>query len=103
MSYSRHQALRIVTSTPWTKDLRHVTAVIPRSWARPVNGVGSKVKSVKPKDRIKWWNIIPGDQVRLRGDPEGAVHEVRKINKLTNRVFIKVPDVSTVLFRPQTA
>lgn len=93
MSYSRFQALRAATATPWTKDLRHVKAAIPRPWARPLNGAGPRVKSVKPKDRIKWWNIVPGDQVRLRGDPEGTVHEVRKINKLSNRVFLKAADV----------
>ncbi|KAH8106179.1 hypothetical protein BXZ70DRAFT_1061574 [Cristinia sonorae] len=91
---ARFQALRAATSSPWTKDLRHVSAVIPRSWAKSLNGVGPRVKSVKPKDRIKWWNIVPGDQIRLRGDPEGTIHEVRKINRLNNRVYVKVADSS---------
>ena len=47
------------------------------------------MKSVKPKDRIKWWNIVPGDQVRLLGDTEGTIHEVLSINRLSNRVFLK--------------
>ncbi|TCD71275.1 hypothetical protein EIP91_011046 [Steccherinum ochraceum] len=100
--YAKFQALRAATFSPYTKDLRHVTAVIPRPWSRAVNGTGPKVKSVKPKDRIKWWNIVPGDQIRLRGDPEGAVHEVRKINKLTNRVFLKVVDSSENTDKQQT-
>lgn len=97
MAYAKFQAMGAATTSPFTRDLRHVTAVLPRIWARPLPGMGSKIKSVKPKDRIKWWNIVPGDQVGLRGDPENAVHEVRRINKLTNRVFLKVADVSDSL------
>ena len=103
MSYARHQALAKATVTPWTKDLRHVRAVIPRLWARPPLGMGTKIKSVKPKDRIKWWNIVPGDQVRLRGDPEDIVHEVRKIDKLANRVYLRTPDVRICTFFDLTA
>lgn len=47
------------------------------------------VKAVKPKDRIKYWNIVPGDQIRIRGDPLKTVHEVHQVNKLFNRVLLK--------------
>lgn len=47
------------------------------------------VKAVKPRDRIKYWNIVPGDRVRIIGDKEGQVLEVFKINKLSNRVYLK--------------
>ncbi|THH33723.1 hypothetical protein EUX98_g436 [Antrodiella citrinella] len=94
MPIARFQALRAATIAPWTKDLRHVKAIVPRPWSIPLNGAGPRVKSVKPKDRIKWWNIVPGDQVRLRGDPESAIHEVRRVNKLTNRVYLKSLDTS---------
>ena len=46
-------------------------------------------KDTKPKDRIKYWNIVPGDFVKLRGDTNATVHEVHKVNKLTNRVILK--------------
>lgn len=47
------------------------------------------IKAVKVQDRIKWWNIVPGDQVRLLGDKEGTIHEVQSINRLSNEVFLK--------------
>ena len=47
------------------------------------------VKVVKQQDRIKYWNIVPGDFVRLRGDSKGVVHEVHRVNKLSNRVILK--------------
>ncbi|KAI0079677.1 hypothetical protein K474DRAFT_1689688 [Panus rudis PR-1116 ss-1] len=89
MSFSRSQALRIFTTSPWTRDLRHTTAVIPRFWTQRTTWKDGRVKSVKPKDRIKWWNIVPGDRVRLLGDTDGTIYEVHQINKLTNRVLIK--------------
>ncbi|KAF7776307.1 hypothetical protein Agabi119p4_4700 [Agaricus bisporus var. burnettii] len=47
------------------------------------------IKSVKPKDRIKYWNVVPGDQIRLLGDSSNRLHEVLSINKISNRVFVK--------------
>lgn len=47
------------------------------------------VKSVKPKDRIKYWNVVPGDRVRIIGDKDRRILEVAKINKLSNRVYLK--------------
>ncbi len=48
-----------------------------------------RINDVKPKDRIKWWNVVPGDQVRVLGDKEGSIREVFRINKLSNRVYLK--------------
>jgi len=48
-----------------------------------------KLKSVRHSDRIKWWNVVPGDQIRLRGDKEGTLHDVLSINRLSNQVFLK--------------
>lgn len=47
------------------------------------------IKAAKPQDRIKYWNIVPGDRVRIIGDKGGQVQEVAKINKLSNRVYLK--------------
>ncbi|KAG5654677.1 hypothetical protein H0H81_009926 [Sphagnurus paluster] len=47
------------------------------------------IKSVRPKDRIKYWNVVPGDQIRLLGDKKNTLHEVLSINRFSNRVFVK--------------
>lgn len=85
----------IASHSPFTKDFRHVSAVIPRAWRKDrTTFYMPRVKDVKPKDRIKYWNIVPGDQVRVMGDAEGLVHEVSGINKYTNRVYLKTQNVS---------
>jgi hypothetical protein len=85
---SRHSVFNAVTTNPWTKDFRHLLA-FPRHWARRVTRHDAPVKSVAPRDRIKWWNIVPGDQIRLLGDKEGVIREVISVNRLSNRVFVK--------------
>ena len=87
--FSRKQALSASSSSPWTRDLRHVTAVIPRFWTKKNVWGDRYVKAVKNSERIKWWNIVPGDRVRVLGDPESTIHEVSQINRLTNRVYLK--------------
>lgn len=86
--FTRFQAFRGSTSV-WTRSLRHVDAVLPRSWSKRVSFDDPRIKDVKPKDRIKWWNIVPGDQVRVRGDPHGTLREVQLVNKLSNMVYLK--------------
>ncbi|RDX53093.1 hypothetical protein K466DRAFT_492051 [Polyporus arcularius HHB13444] len=73
----------------FTRNFRHLLPV-PRFLVRgPFMHGQSKPKDTKPKDRIKFWNIVPGDFVKLRNDSKGTVHEVHKINKLSNRVILK--------------
>ncbi|TFY78212.1 hypothetical protein EWM64_g5797 [Hericium alpestre] len=86
--WSVRQVRNAAVSKPWTKDFRHLQPV-PRYWTRRISWDEPNVKVVKPKDRIKYWNIVPGDQVRIRGDVTGKVLEVSMINKLTNRVHLK--------------
>ncbi|KIY71808.1 hypothetical protein CYLTODRAFT_389765 [Cylindrobasidium torrendii FP15055 ss-10] len=45
-------------------------------------------KVTAAKDRIKYWNIVPGDQVHIRGDPSNGIHTVKAVNRFTNRVFM---------------
>jgi hypothetical protein len=90
--YRRSEAARIVTKDPWTKDFKHLQN-IPRHWMKPVNG-SKAIRTVHSKDRIKYWNIVPGDKIRVRGDRSGIIHEVLAINKLRNRVHLK--DTATV-------
>ena len=97
--WRRFQALNAATASPWTRDLRHVNpkAIFPRWYAPRVTFRDPSLKTVPPKDRIKWWNIVPGDQVRVlgaKGPKALAVREVWRINKLNNRVLLKKESVS---------
>ena len=47
------------------------------------------MKACATKDRIKWWNVVPGDQVRILADKSSPVREVLGVNKVTNRVYLK--------------
>ncbi|KAI0091957.1 hypothetical protein BDY19DRAFT_884629 [Irpex rosettiformis] len=85
-SYSRVNAVRGTTSI-YTQSLRHVKASLPRFWNKRVVWSDPSPKDVKPKDRIKWWNIVPGDQVRIRGEDE--LREVQAVNKLRNMVYLR--------------
>ena len=80
----------VEATAPWTTNFRHMLPT-PRSWLKrpPQTGDGSKFKMAPLRDRIKWWNIVPGDQVKVVGDRYGALREVAKINKLSNRVWLK--------------
>ncbi|KAG8920657.1 hypothetical protein FRC02_000787, partial [Tulasnella sp. 418] len=49
-------------------------------------------KSLPSKDRIKWWNIVPGDKVRVVRGPykdSKIVREVLSVDKTRNQVFLK--------------
>jgi hypothetical protein len=82
------QVRAAITSNPWTKDFRHLEA-FPTSYLKRHSFKDMLIKAVKPQDRIKYWNIVPGDRVRIIGNKEGQVLEVAKINKLSNRVYLK--------------
>ncbi|KAI0698922.1 hypothetical protein BC835DRAFT_1412933 [Cytidiella melzeri] len=86
--FIRHTAL-LGSSSIYTRSLRHAKAVLPRLWSKRVAWADPHLKHVKPKDRIKWWNIVPGDQIRLRGDTESVLREVQSVNKLTNMVYLR--------------
>lgn len=90
--YRKSEAIRIVTKDPWTKDFKHLLP-IPRHWMKSANG-SRGIRAIPPKDRIKYWNIVPGDKIRVRGDRSGIIQEVMAINKLRNRVHLK--DTATV-------
>jgi hypothetical protein len=78
------------TAAPWTFNFRHL---LPsnRHWAKRFSFKESALKSVRPRDRIKYWNIVPGDQVRIIGQQEGTIYEVLAINRFRNLVGLKVP------------
>jgi hypothetical protein len=77
-----------VSSSPFTTNFRHLLPVNKRI----VQGRGEAkpgIKTAPAKDRIKWWNIVPGDQVRVMADKEGVMREVLGVNKISNRVFLQ--------------
>ena len=89
VGWRRWQAMRAATASPWTKDLRHVGAIFPRFWSERFTHKDPSFKPVRPQDRIRWWNVVPGDQVRVRGARDDTLREVFRINKLSNRVLLK--------------
>ncbi|KAH9007129.1 hypothetical protein EDB86DRAFT_2870141 [Lactarius hatsudake] len=88
MPLSAAQIRGAITSSPWTKDFFHLQPFPLHHLKRYTFG-DILVKAAKPKDRIKYWNIVPGDRVRIIGDKEGKLLEVAKVNKLSNRVYLK--------------
>ncbi|KAI0269291.1 hypothetical protein BC834DRAFT_621822 [Gloeopeniophorella convolvens] len=88
MPLTASQVRTAITSKPWTKDLLHMQP-FPLNWLKRHSFKDPVVKAVKPQDRIKYWNIVPGDRVRVIGDKEEKLLEVAKINKLSNRVYLK--------------
>ena len=93
--WSRTQALNAFTDSIFTRDLRHVhpASNFPRAWRDRKGGSGQAVKCVPLKDRIKWWNIVPGDKVQVAGGKTDSVLEVVKINRLSNRVLLRRDNV----------
>ena len=87
MSLSRLQVLKATTRIPWTKNFRHLLPV-PKHWSERRSRYDPGIKAVPVKDRIKYWNVVPGDKIRVRG--EGSkLHEVLSINRFSNRVYLK--------------
>lgn len=97
--WRKFQAVNAFTASVWTRDLRHVNpkAVFPRTYAPRFTFRDPMLKTVPVKDRIRWWNIVPGDQVRVlgaKGAQQYALREVWRVNKLNNRVLLKKESVS---------
>ncbi|KAG8218814.1 hypothetical protein J3R82DRAFT_4491 [Butyriboletus roseoflavus] len=87
MSLSRVQVLKATTKLPWTKNFRHLLPV-PKHWLERRSRHDPGIKAVPAKDRIKYWNVVPGDKIRIRG--EGSkLHEVLSINRFSNRIYLK--------------
>ena len=87
--FTRRTALNATTKNPALCNFNHLRS-IPRAWLIRRSKYDAKLKSVRVTDRIKFWNIVPGDHIRLRGD-DNTIHEVLSINRLSNRVFLKGP------------
>ncbi|KIL68211.1 hypothetical protein M378DRAFT_71889 [Amanita muscaria Koide BX008] len=86
--FTRRQLLNAATTKPWTTSFKHLLP-IPRKWLKRTSIRDPVIKAARPHDRIKYWNIVPGDQIRLLGDKSNTLHEVLSINRISNRVFVK--------------
>jgi len=86
----RNEVFQAWTTNPYTKSFRHLLPY-NRHWERRMTFRDPIIKSAKPKDRIKYWNLVPGDQVRIRGEESKTIYEVMSINKLSNQIRLKVP------------
>jgi len=80
-----------VTKSPRTTNFRHLLPVskILRAKLDGLNIETFSKKTAPVKDRIKYWNIVPGDQIRLLGDRKKTLQEVTAINKFRNRVYVR--------------
>ncbi|KAJ7162576.1 hypothetical protein C8R43DRAFT_990768 [Mycena crocata] len=80
---------------PWTTNLNHMRA-LPRKLRlnkqRDAFDPHASDKRHFPKDRIKFWNVVPGDRVRIRGRYGNRLREVFKIRRLENIVELFVPE-----------
>ncbi|EAU84311.1 hypothetical protein CC1G_01307 [Coprinopsis cinerea okayama7 len=86
--FTRRAAIDATTTSPYLTNFNHLLP-IPKAWRHRRSLQDPKLKSVRTRDRIRCWNIVPGDQIRLRGDKSNTLHEVLSINRLSNRVFVK--------------
>ncbi|KAG7096659.1 hypothetical protein E1B28_004074 [Marasmius oreades] len=88
---ARNDITSAITKSPWTTNFRHllpVTKRLKRALERPTWKTFSK-KVAETRDRIKYWNVVPGDQIRLLRDTRGTLQEVLAINKFRNRVYVR--------------
>lgn len=79
-----------ITDNPWIKDFNHLLPVhrYPGKQEAPFRN------TVRPADRIKLWNIVPGDQFRaVWRDGCTEVFDVGAISRFRNRVWAR-PKVS---------
>jgi hypothetical protein len=81
-------AYRSTTTSPWMSNFDHLLPA-PRAWFTRYKRQTPPVKAVPTTQRIKFWNIVPGDQVVIKGRPATEVHDVMSINRLSNRVFLR--------------
>lgn len=85
--FSRNELRAIVSNSPVTSNFRHLLPINKRFLQKTSDG--TTVKAAPARDRIKWWNVVPGDQVRVMGDKKMPMREVLAVNKVSNRVFLQ--------------
>src|SRR5689334_6895221 len=91
------QVARSATTSRVTRNFAHLLngrghLGVYRAPARLRNPLAPKNKDAHPADRIKFWNIVPGDKVRLVRGPKrdlDRVVEVLSVNKFRNLILLK--------------
>ncbi|KAF8579052.1 hypothetical protein K439DRAFT_1648585 [Ramaria rubella] len=81
--------LRNIEESPWTRNWDHL---LPLHWGiyKKRTKIEKNIPAPVPvKDRIRQWNIVPGDRIRVHGDGEGSIREVFGINRVRNLVYLK--------------
>lgn len=86
--FSKNELRNIVSNSTITNNFRHLLPISKR-FLKKSPAEGNSIKAAPARDRIKWWNVVPGDQVRVMGDREMPVREVLAVNKVSNRVFLQ--------------
>ncbi|KAJ7688386.1 hypothetical protein B0H17DRAFT_938244 [Mycena rosella] len=87
-----HEGTRI----PWTTNFNHMKRVprkLRQTTSKPEDSFDPDRSSNfhVPKTRIKFWNVVPGDQVRIRGRYGNKLRQVLKIRRLENIVEFPRP------------
>ena len=85
------------TTSRITADFKHLAITkgpsgVFKAQARKLNPLVAKPTDAHPGDRIKWWNIVPGDRVRIIRGPykdSSRIVEVLSVNKYRNLVMFK--------------
>ncbi|CAK5262470.1 unnamed protein product, partial [Mycena citricolor] len=95
-----YKTLQEGTSVPWTSDFNHMRK-LPRhirmhkkTQADNFDPTTTDAPKI-PKERVKFWNIVPGDQVRVRGRYGNRLRDVSKIRRLENLVEFPPTDQSS--------
>ncbi|KAG9034341.1 hypothetical protein FRB95_013377 [Tulasnella sp. JGI-2019a] len=81
-----------LTRSTLTRDFRHALAPTKLRAYAPAAYLRTPYKGVPVRERIKHWNIVPGDKVRIIGgtfQDKEVVRQVDAVDKLMNRVYIK--------------
>ncbi|KAK7061414.1 nucleoside transporter [Favolaschia claudopus] len=90
---------------PWTTNFNHMRRV-PRHLTKNSKYMHDSFDPDKkysfhiPKDRVKFWNIVPGDLVRVRGRYGNKLREVFRIRRLENIVEFPLPENARPTARP---
>ena len=85
---ARWQVLKATTVNPFIRDFRHLLPC-PRRWFKIQDWANPRVQAVRPQDRIKYWNIAPGDSIVDRLDTTKTVEQVLAVNRFSNKVYLK--------------
>lgn len=96
---TKRELVSAITRDPRTTNFRHLLPVSKILQTKLKNELSIETfsrKTAPVRDRIKYWNIVPGDQIRLLGDRKKTLQEVTAINKFRNRVYVRGAKAETV-------